>query len=90
MTPLRLTLYVAGSSARSRTALAAAQELGVGQAPRVSALEVVDVEREPARAAADGVLLTPALMVAGQGPERRVFGDLSDPLELAWALDLRV
>lgn len=76
---LRLRLYVAGEAPNSE---AARQQLRrtletAGWAEACS-LEIVDVLEEPARAARDGVLVTPTLArLDGDGP-RRMVGSLRD------------
>ena len=85
---VRLVLYVAGDTPRSRSARATVAWLvdgGVGE--RVEAL-VVDVAEEPERADTDRVLLTPTLLRLAPEPPRRVVGDLGDRVRVAEALGL--
>ena len=85
---VRLVLYVAGDTPRSRSARATVAWLadgGVGE--RVEAT-VVDVAQDPERAEADRVLLTPTLLRQAPGPARRVVGDLGDRARVAEALGL--
>jgi circadian clock protein KaiB len=85
---VRLVLYVAGDTPRSRSARATVAWLadgGVGE--RVEAT-VVDVAEDPARAETDRVLLTPTLLRQAPGPARRVVGDLGDRARVAEALGL--
>jgi circadian clock protein KaiB len=85
---VRLVLYVAGDTPRSRSARATVAWMadgGVGE--RVDA-SVVDVAEEPERADADRVLLTPTLLRLAPGAPRRVVGDLGDRARVAEALGL--
>jgi circadian clock protein KaiB len=85
---VRLVLYVAGDTPRSRSARATVAWLadgGVGE--RVEAT-VIDVAEDPERAESDRVLLTPTLLRQAPGPARRVVGDLGDRARVAEALGL--
>ncbi|WP_420127896.1 circadian clock KaiB family protein [Longimicrobium sp.] len=85
---VRLVLYVAGDTPRSRSARATVAWLadgGVGE--RVEAT-VVDVAEDPERAETDRVLLTPTLLRQGPGSARRIVGDLGDRARVAEALGL--
>lgn len=85
---VRLVLYVAGDTPRSRSARATVAWMadgGVGE--RVEAT-VVDVAQDPGRADSDRVLLTPTLLRQAPGPARRVVGDLGDRARVAEALGL--
>lgn len=85
---VRLVLYVAGDTPRSRSARATVAWLaGGGVVERVEAT-VVDVTVEPERAEADRVLLTPTLLRQQPTPSRRVVGDLGDRGRVAEALGL--
>lgn len=85
---VRLVLYVAGDTPRSRSARATVAWLadgGVGE--RVEAT-VVDVAEDPERAETDRVLLTPTLLRQDPGSARRIVGDLGDRGRVAQALGL--
>jgi circadian clock protein KaiB len=85
---VRLVLYVAGDTPRSRSARATIAWLANGGvAERVEAT-VVDVAEDPGRAETDRVLLTPTLLRQAPGPARRVVGDLGDRARVAEALGL--
>lgn len=85
---LRLRLYIAGSSPNSRKAVANLALLRASLPDTELSLEMVDVFQNPARALADGVLLTPQLMILSGGDARIVVGDLSDRAALLSALAL--
>lgn len=85
---VRLVLYVAGDTPRSRSARATVAWLANGGVEERVEATVVDVAQEPERADTDRVLLTPTLLRQGPGPARRVVGDLGDRTRVAEALGL--
>lgn len=76
-TQFRLRLYVAGDTQNSARAIANLAAICRAHLPERHHIEVVDVMREPARALADGVLMTPMLVKVGPVPVRRIVGTLS-------------
>ena len=70
-------LYVAGDAPNSLRAVANLRDLCREHAPDQHEIEIVDVIREPQRALADGVLLTPTVVRLAPGPTRRIVGNLS-------------
>jgi circadian clock protein KaiB len=80
--PIRLRLYVAGDGPNSLQARSNLHALCQQHLKGRHEVEVVDVLREPQRALADGVFLTPMLVKLAPGPARRVAGNLSDPAPL--------
>lgn len=84
--PLSLRLFVAAGAPHSQAAEAnlrrACREL-LGDGYR---LEVVDVTREPHRALAEKIFVTPTLLRVVPAPQRRIIGELDDPQRLQWAL----
>ncbi|HEX2077501.1 MAG TPA: circadian clock KaiB family protein [Longimicrobium sp.] len=85
---VRLVLYVAGDTPRSRSARATVAWLAGGGVDEHVEAQVVDVAEEPERADADRVLLTPTLLRLVPAPPRRVVGDLGDRARVAEALGL--
>ena len=76
--PLRLRLYVAGSSANSVVAAANLRAL-LEEVPEIDAeVEIIDVLVDPDRARHDGVIITPMLVRVDPAPERRLLGNLRD------------
>lgn len=78
----KLRLYVAGRAPNSLAAyenLCAA--LSAFSEPRAE-LEVIDVLAQPERALADGVLVTPMLMLSEGDGERRMVGNLGGSIAL--------
>ncbi|MEA3208730.1 MAG: circadian clock protein KaiB [Chthoniobacter sp.] len=81
-------LYVAGDGPHSVLAIANLDALCREQLPERHQIEVVDVFREPHRALADGVVLTPLLMRLSPTPIRKLIGTLSQRDAVVRALDL--
>lgn len=75
---LECRLYIAGDSPNSRRALVNLKELCERAAPDRHRIEIIDVFVDPRRALADGVMLTPQLVVLSPEPVRTIIGDLSD------------
>jgi circadian clock protein KaiB len=75
---LRLRLFVAGDSPDSAIAIANLEALFPNAENRHIQIEVVDVQREPARAARDGVMVTPTLLKVSPSPRLRVIGNLKN------------
>ena len=70
-------LYVAGEALNSALALANLQALCREHLPERHTIEIVDVFRQPQRALADGIFLTPTLVKLAPAPVRRIVGTLS-------------
>jgi circadian clock protein KaiB len=82
---VRFTLYVTGSSARSRAAEANLRALCAARLPGAASVTVVDVTVDVEAAEASRILTTPTLVKDHPPPARRVTGDLAD-VERLWAL----
>ena len=76
----KFRLYVAGEARNSTEALANLTAFCHAQLPKRHEIEIVDVFREPKRALADGILMTPTLIKYAPAPVRRVVGSLSHNL----------
>jgi circadian clock protein KaiB len=86
----KFRLYVAGdalNSAQARTNFAA---ICRAHLPDRHEVEIVDVFREPKRALADGVFMTPTLIKLAPAPARRIVGTLSQAPIVLQALGLEV
>jgi circadian clock protein KaiB len=75
---LRLRLYVAGNAPNSLRAAANARAICAEHFATSHELEIVDLLAHPARAHADGIIVTPTLLNLSSTPIQRVIGDLSD------------
>ena len=85
----KLRLYVAGNAQNSAQALTNLAGLCREHLVGRHELEVVDVFREPKRALADGIFMTPTLIKLAPSPApRRIVGTLSQARPLLDALGL--
>ena len=84
----RLRLYVAGGALNSNQAVANLRALCATHLPGGHEIELVDVFREPKRALADGVFMTPTLMRIAPAPTMRIVGTLSQTRPVLDALGL--
>jgi len=75
---LMLRLYVAGNAPNSLRAIANVQAICDAHFAAGHELEIVDLLKEPMRALADGVIVTPMLLKLSPLPAQRVIGNLSD------------
>lgn len=83
---LKLRLYVVGNAPNPVRAIASATALCETHFAGASDLENVDLPLFPARAIADGIVVTPTLLQQSPAPVQRVIGNLSDSLLLLHAL----
>ena len=85
----KFRLYVADDAQNSAQAVANLTALCRAHLPDRHEIEVVDVFREPKRALADGIFMTPTLVKLAPSPVRRIVGTLnqSEPVLQALGLD---
>lgn len=86
--PHRLRLYVAGSSPRSLLAVHNVKRMCDSELAGRYNLEVIDIYKEPSRAADDQVVAIPTLIKQAPGSIRRMIGDLSNAALLRMELGL--
>ena len=86
--PFKFLLYVAGDGPNSAQALANLDAICREHLAGRHEIEVVDVLREPQRALADLVMLTPLLVKLSPGPVRKITGSLSQREPVLQALGL--
>ena len=84
----KFRLYVAGDALNSSQALSNINALCREHLPGRYDIEVVDVFRDPKRALADGIFMTPTLVKLAPSPNRRIVGTLSQPEPLLQALGI--
>jgi circadian clock protein KaiB len=85
----RFRLYVAGDAQNSAQAVANLGAICKEHLPEGCDIEIVDVFREPKRALADGVLMTPTLVKLAPAPApKRIIGTLSQTRPVLDALGL--
>jgi circadian clock protein KaiB len=83
-----LSLYVAGDSPRSRTALINLRKLCEQHLFGRYEIEVIDLAKEPQLAKAHQIVAIPTLVRKLPEPVRRVIGDLSDVDKALLLLDV--
>jgi circadian clock protein KaiB len=85
----KFQLYVAGDAPNSAQAIANLAAFCQAHLPDRHKIEIVDVFREPKRALAESIFLTPTVIVLTPPPVRRIVGTLSHTLALLLALGLK-
>ena len=86
---VRLRLYVAGNSPNSSRAIVNLSAICAEHFLAGHELEIVDLLKYPLRALADGIVVTPTLLMLSPLPVRRVVGNLSDTSRVLLALGNR-
>jgi len=84
----KFRLYVAGGTQNSAAAVANLTALCRSHLPDLHHIDIVDVLREPKRALADGIFMTPTLVKLTPHPTRKVVGTLSQTKVVLEALGL--
>jgi circadian clock protein KaiB len=84
-----LTLYVTGTSPRTKIAIDNLNRICKGELDGRYELEIVDVLENPQRAEDEKILATPTLIKNLPPPLRRVIGDLSDKDKVLLGLEVR-
>jgi circadian clock protein KaiB len=84
----KFRLYVAGDAQNSSQAVSNLTALCRAHLPDRYEIEIVNVFREPKRALADGILMTPTLVKLAPSPVRRIVGTLSQTQPVLQALGL--
>jgi len=84
----KFRLYVAGGALNSAQAVANLRTICRAHLPGRHQIEIVDVFREPKRALADGIFMTPTLVRLAPLPAQRIVGTLSQTQLVLRALGL--
>jgi len=84
----KFRLYLGGDTQNSAQAVANLNAFCRTHLPERHEIEIVDVFREPKRALADGILMTPTLLKLQPAPPRRIVGTLSQTEAVLQALGL--
>jgi circadian clock protein KaiB len=84
----KFRLFVAAGTLNSIQAIANLNALCRSRLAGRHEIEVVDVFREPLRALADGIRMTPTLLKLAPNPARRIVGTLSQTQRVLEALGL--
>jgi circadian clock protein KaiB len=85
-TALRLRLYIAGNAPNSVRAIANLKAFCANTLFDGHEIEIVDLLKDPSRALADGIVVTPTLLKLSPAPALRVIGNLSDTSKLMHSL----
>jgi circadian clock protein KaiB len=83
-----LTLYVTGTSPRTKVAIDNLNRICAQELSGRCELEIVDVLEHPQRAEDERILATPTLIKQQPLPLRRVVGDLSDKRKVLLGLEV--
>jgi circadian clock protein KaiB len=81
-------LYIAGGAPNSVRALANLYAICHRHYPESHRIEVIDVLKEPLRALAEAILVTPTVIKVSPAPEQQIIGNLSKEEEVLCALGL--
>jgi circadian clock protein KaiB len=84
----KFRLYVAGDALNSAQAVANLDALCRANLPDRHHIEIVDVFREPERALADRVFMTPTLVKLAPAPVRKIVGTLTQTRTVLQALGM--
>jgi circadian clock protein KaiB len=84
----RFRLYIAGPTANSSHAIANLRTICQDYLKQRYEIEIVDVFKDPDRALADGIMMTPTLLRLTPGPQVRIVGSLSATLVVLEALNI--
>jgi circadian clock protein KaiB len=87
-TRIKFLLYVADDTQNSVLAVTNLKAICQAHLPGRHEIEVVDVFKEPQRALADRVYMTPLLIRLSPAPARRIIGTLSQTDKVLQALGL--
>jgi circadian clock protein KaiB len=82
----KFRLYVAGDTQNSKIAAANLSALCRAQCPDRHEIEIVNIFRDPKRALADGIFMTPTLIRLLPSPIKKIVGTLSDTQPVLHAL----
>ena len=85
---MSLRLYIAAGTPNSILAVSNLQAIVDEHLVGRHNLEVIDVLKEPSRAIADGILVTPMLVKLFPPPKVTIIGNLGDKVKVLCALDL--
>jgi circadian clock protein KaiB len=90
MNHYKLKLYIAGQSARSRSAIRNLSRICETALQNRCDVQIIDVLEQPQIAEADKILATPTLIKEQPAPIRRIIGDLSDTERLLDGLEIEL
>jgi circadian clock protein KaiB len=82
-------LYVAGESAMSKNTVRNLRKLTEYFPPETCEISVIDITKDPERAAEKHILATPTLIKTFPAPQQRIIGDLSQMEKVIAVLGLK-
>lgn len=88
-TPRKLTLYVAGQTPKSITAIANLKKITDEHLPGQYTIEVIDLRENPRLAKEHSIVAIPTLVRELPVPLRKIIGDLSDVEKVLVALQVQ-
>ncbi len=88
-TPRKLTLYVAGQTPKSITAIANLKKITDEHLPGQYTIEVIDLRENPKLAKEHSIVAIPTLVRELPVPLRKIIGDLSDVEKVLVALQVQ-
>ncbi len=86
---MKFQLFVAGDALNSSQAVFNLTAICRAHIPDRYQIEVIDVFREPKRALAEGIVMTPTLVKLAPSPIRKIIGTLSQTQPVLQALGLK-
>jgi circadian clock protein KaiB len=78
-TAYKFQLYIAGNAPNSAQALDNLTTLCLAHLADRHEIEIIDVFKQPKRALADNILMTPTLIKVAPSPALRIVGTLTEP-----------
>ena len=84
----KFRLYVAGEALNATLAIANLTAICRTYLPGRHVIDIVDVFKEPKRALADGIFMTPTLVITSPAPVKKIVGTLSQTQTVLLALGL--
>ena len=84
-----LKLYIAGMSSRSVTAIRSIKRICEQHLCKDYSLEIIDLYRQPGRAAEEQIVAAPTLIKKLPAPLRRLIGNLTDESRVMAGLNLK-
>lgn len=84
----QLKIFVVGNTPKSEQVVSNLQKILWEALEGQFRLEVIDIFENPGEVKAAGIFATPTLIKTYPGPERRIFGDLTDKGKVLFALGL--
>lgn len=88
-TIVELRLYIAGFAPNSARAIANLESICKMYPKENFNLEIIDIIKQPLRALADGILVTPSLKKVSPEPAINIIGNLNDRKSVRLALGIR-